>query len=223
MIKSGINIKKIKNINYILKNGTINKEKAWLSDLFSFSYDYFMKNKIFPKKFDASYTHHEIALKKLYNDIHDKKILELATGSGNLAKLISPSNMYYGIDISKGLLKQAYRKFKKNGFQNFELFNCSVENIPFENESFNTIICNLSLNFFANQKKVFETISNLLKPEGDFFCSIPILDNIYGKTNIKGNLYHESDYIKFSKNNNLKYQNLNVKNGVIHYFKCIKN
>lgn len=86
---------------------------------------------MFPKKFEASIDTHNQFLKNKLKDIHNQSILELATGSGNLSNFLANNNRYTGIDISDGLLKIAYKRFRKNNFDDFKLFLCSAENIPF--------------------------------------------------------------------------------------------
>ncbi|MBN2535613.1 MAG: class I SAM-dependent methyltransferase [Spirochaetales bacterium] len=107
-----------------------------------------MKNSIFPKKFGASIEKHTQFLKNEYSRIHNSLVLELATGSGCLSEILPSDNKYAGIDISEGLLKIANKKFSHTGFNNFALFLCNAENLPFQDNYFDVCICNLlSRNF----------------------------------------------------------------------------
>ena len=52
MLKDEIKVIRKKGLYYIVKNGDrLLKFKPWLGDIFSFLYDFIMKNSIFPKKF----------------------------------------------------------------------------------------------------------------------------------------------------------------------------
>ena len=130
-----------------------------------------MKKSIFPKKFEASIDAHNQFLTKELKELHHKNILELATGSGNLAEFLPCDNKYIGIDISNGLLKIAHNKFTKMNFNDFKLFLCSADEIPFKNNYFDICICNLSLNFFNDIKTVVKEIKFVLKNNGIFICT----------------------------------------------------
>lgn len=136
------------NIKYIEDKERIIRYKPWIGDIFSLSYDYIMKNMIFPRKFNAKFDRHIEILKKEFNSIHDKNVLELATGSGNTALYLNNDNNYIGIDISPMLLKKAYTRFKKFKFKDPVFYLASAEKLPFKNNTFDLCICNLSINFF---------------------------------------------------------------------------
>ncbi len=120
-------------INYLRdENGKIKKYKPWLGDLFSFLYNRIMEKSVFPKLFKGSIEKHFEILKSELKHIHNASVLEIGTGSGILAEILPNDNQYVGIDISKGLLKKAKLRFRKNGFKNFALFNTSADELPFE-------------------------------------------------------------------------------------------
>ena len=123
MLKSNVRTKYIRGIYYIIGNkGRAIKYKPWLGDLFASLYDFIMEKSIFPRKFNGDIDKHFSILKKQCSDIHDKTIVEIATGSGNIVEFLPSDNYYFGIDISPGLLKTANNKLKKAGFQKFKLF-----------------------------------------------------------------------------------------------------
>ena len=158
MIKDGIDVVKNNGINYVSKNGKKIKYKPWLGDIFSFLYDYFMKKSIFPKKLEASIEKHTDFLKKELSTVHNSNVLELATGSGNLAEILNNDNAYVGIDISEGLLRIALNQFKNAGFINPELYISSADKLPFTSDIFDICICNLSFNFFDDLESVIKEI-----------------------------------------------------------------
>lgn len=222
IIKEDIQTKNISGINYILKNGEKIVFKKWLGDLFSPLYDRIMKKNVFPKKFNGDIQTHENFLKNIYKDIQKKVILEISTGTGNLSNLIDNNNEYFGIDISPGLLKKAIKNFNENNFNDFNLYLCSVDNMIFEDNSFDYIICNLSLNFFSDIQKVIKDINRILKPEGIFFASVPILDRIKGDSFIHGNIFTEDQLKIFFESKGFEFETFNFKNGALLYFKAIK-
>jgi len=168
-LKESINIVEKKNLYRLQSDDNeIIKFKPWLGDLFSCFYDRIMGKSIFPKKFKANIQYHFEILKNEFNDIHNKDILEIATGTGNSAYFLNNDINYYGIDISKGLLQEALKKFSDLGFKNVKLFVANVDSLPFNDNSFDICICNLSLNFFKNTEIVISEIKRILKTDGVF-------------------------------------------------------
>lgn len=117
-IKESIAIKKRKGIYLLAESGNKTKKfKPWLGDLFCFLYDRIMEKSVFPDKFSGSISRHYEILNAELKTIENKKILELACGSGDAVKFMSFNNDYTGIDISRGLLNIAKKKFSDADFQ----------------------------------------------------------------------------------------------------------
>ena len=221
MIKSGIEIVKRNGISYLYKNSRKLRYKPWLGDLFSFLYDSIMTKSVFPKKFEASIEKHKQFLKDELSGIHEKSVLELATGSGNISEILPGDNIYSGIDISEGLLKIAYKKFIKADFKNFELFLCGAEELPFQDQLFDICICNLSLNFFSNLTTVLKELKRVLKNQGIFICSIPVPERNQKQSVIRGNLYSENELKNIFEINGFNFTSYDFRNGALLYFKAV--
>lgn len=218
MLKENINYKTEKGITYFYTNGKRQKYTPWLGNVFSFLYDSIMERSLFPKKFEASIKTHNAFLKNELKDIHKSNILELATGSGNLSNFLNINNNYTGIDISKGLLKIAKKKFAKKNFSNCNLYLCSADSLPFKNNSFNVCICNLSLNFFNNVKTVINEIKRVLKENGRFICSVPVPERNKNNSTIRGQLYSEKELKKMFEEAGFEFCKNNLTNGTLLYF-----
>ncbi len=223
MLKEGFTIVKNKGINFIYKNGKRIKHKPWLADLFSFLYDKIMEKSVFPKKFAASYSRHLNFLQNEMKNTHNRTVIELATGSGNLADLLPNDNKYTGTDISKGLLKKACKRFIKSGFDEFELYECNAEELPFSGNQYDMAVCNLSLNFFSDINKAIDELYRILKPQGIFICSIPVPERKPKNSVIHGNLYSEKDLKQLLENKHFVFAPYPEINGALLYFKAIKN
>jgi len=209
-------------INYLIdKNGQIKKFKPWLGDIFSFLYDRIMTKSIFPKLFNGDIHKHFGILQKEFRDIHNLNIIEIATGSGTLSEYLPNDNKYTGIDISKGLLKKAYSRFKENGFNNFELYNTDAERLPFNDNTFDFGICNLSLNFFDNIDLFLQELRRILKTNSSFFCSVPILERKPEKSKIRGTLYSEKELSEIFREYGFDFENKPYENGAVLYFTAI--
>jgi SAM-dependent methyltransferase len=206
-------------INFIRDdNGRIRKYKPWLGDLFAFAYDSIMLKSIFPRKFKGSISSHFDILREEYRPIQSKTILEIATGSGFSSELLSKNNSYTGIDISVGLLKQAARKFKARNFTDAEFFVSPANDLPFSNQYFDTVICDLSLNFLGDLDSFLREIKRVMKSESVFYCSVPVPEKKDSNVVIHGNLYSENELRTNFEKYNFVFTPRDVENGALLYF-----
>ncbi len=168
MIKGDIETITKNHLHYIVEKGQKRRFKPWLGDAFSFLYDFIMKNSIFPKKFGGDINkHYEILGQKLKN-IHGKRVIELATGSGSVVNFLPNDNKYTGTDISPGLLRKAVKRFRAAGFKDADFYVAGSDDLPVDDNIFSICLCILSLNFFNHVKKVFQEVRRVLVPEGIF-------------------------------------------------------
>ena len=202
------------------KDGKELKYKPWLGDIFSSSYDFFMKKTVFPKKLNASIDKNKEFLEYKLGNIHNKNILELATGSGNLSEILPNDNRYIGLDISKGLLKIANERFLEKGFKNLRFYVCGVKQLPFKDNIFDICICNLSLNFFEELKPLINELKRVLKKKGFFFCSVPVPERKKEKSKIRGKLRSEKRLKELFEKNGFSFKSYKFHNGAILYFKA---
>jgi len=222
ILKEGIETKKDGLINRVLKEGKVQSYSPWLMNMFAFTYDVIMKKSVIPKKLAADITLHRKKNKEYLTGFREKKILELGTGSGSICNYIDPSNDYVGVDISKGLLKKAGKRFKKSGHRHFELFVASADDLPFSKDSFDFAFCNLSFNFFQDAQRVVNEIKRVLKNEGQFFCSVPVPEKNIKRNQINGTLRSEKELKKIFEKNEFDFKELPPHNGAIFYFLASK-
>ena len=209
-------------INYLIdKNGKIKKFKPWLGDIFSFLYDRIMEKSIFPKKFNASIHKHFEILKNEFHNIHNKKILEIATGSGNAVNFLNNDNHFIGIDISPELLRKAAKKFKQYEFQDAEFYIADAKNLPFRNDFFDIGICNLSLNFFGDIGPFISELKRVIKKGAKFYCSVPIPERKPQKSKIRGTLYSEKELKAIFEKYGFNFESKPDENGAVLYFTAI--
>jgi len=178
-----------------------------------------MAKSVFPKKFNASINEHYKILGEIFKIVSDKVIIEFATGSGDVIRFLNSKNIYAGVDISLGLLRLAKKKFNQYGFTRFELYCADASETPFQNNTFDIAICNLSLNFFENIENFISELQRILKPNGIFYCSVPIPERKKSKSIIHGNLYPINDLIKRFENSNFNFEIFPYENGTLLYFK----
>lgn len=108
---------------------------------------------------------------KMANSIQPKSILDIATGTGDLAILLSETKAekIIGLDISAGMLEVGKEKIAKKGLTNqIELVLGDSENIPYEDHTFDVITVSFGVRNFENLEKGLSEILRVLKPGGLF-------------------------------------------------------
>ncbi|MEO6289644.1 MAG: bifunctional demethylmenaquinone methyltransferase/2-methoxy-6-polyprenyl-1,4-benzoquinol methylase UbiE [Ginsengibacter sp.] len=160
------------------------------------------------------------AIKQLI-PLHPKKILDVATGTGDFAimsyKMLSPDTIT-GIDISEGMLEVGRKKIEKLHLDDkITLVNGDSEAIFYSDNSFDAVTVAFGVRNFEDLERGLSEIKRVLKPGG----KVVILEFSKPSLPVVKNLYHF--YMKFitpnvgkmiSKNNDA-YQYLN--NSVQHF------
>jgi len=100
-----------------------------------------------------------------------KNILDIATGTGDLAIAMSNLNpdKIIGLDLSEGMLKVGREKIKARKLDSLiEMVQGDSENLPFEDNTFDAITVSFGVRNFENLEKGLEEIYRVLKPGGTF-------------------------------------------------------
>ncbi|WP_158728494.1 MULTISPECIES: bifunctional demethylmenaquinone methyltransferase/2-methoxy-6-polyprenyl-1,4-benzoquinol methylase UbiE [unclassified Flavobacterium] len=109
-----------------------------------------------------------------------KKILDIATGTGDLAILMTQTqaDKIIGLDISAGMLEVGERKIAhKNLSKTIDMVLGDSENMPFEDNYFDAITVAFGVRNFENLEKGLSEILRVLKPNGVFVIletSVPV-------------------------------------------------
>ena len=108
------------------------------------------------------------------------KILDIATGTGDLAILMAQTEAkkIIGLDISAGMLEVGERKIAdKNLTKTIDMVLGDSENMPFEDNCFDAITVAFGVRNFENLEKGLAEILRVLKPNGIFVIletSVPV-------------------------------------------------
>jgi demethylmenaquinone methyltransferase/2-methoxy-6-polyprenyl-1,4-benzoquinol methylase len=163
----------------VLPDGTSNvAKKKQVAEMFnSIAVRYDFLNHFLSAGIDRSWR--KKAIKELKN-IHPKLILDVATGTGDLAitanKLLKPDKII-GIDISEGMLELGKRKIQKlNLGDKIELLSGDSETINYDNSSFDAIIVAFGVRNFEDLEKGLREMQRVLKPGGKISileCTMP--------------------------------------------------
>jgi len=108
---------------------------------------------------------------KIVSDKKPKVILDIATGTGDLAILMTQTNAekIIGLDISAGMLEVGKKKIAEKGLSNLiDMVLGDSEKIPFEDNYFDAITVGFGVRNFENLEKGFAEILRVLKPNGVF-------------------------------------------------------
>ncbi len=108
---------------------------------------------------------------KIISDTHPKNILDIATGTGDLAILMAETTAtkIVGLDISAGMLDVGKKKISdKNMSDKIDMIIGDSEDLPFDDSSFDAITVAFGVRNFENLEKGLGEILRVLKPGGQF-------------------------------------------------------
>ncbi|WP_417354004.1 bifunctional demethylmenaquinone methyltransferase/2-methoxy-6-polyprenyl-1,4-benzoquinol methylase UbiE [Flavobacterium sp.] len=108
---------------------------------------------------------------KLVSDTKPETVLDIATGTGDLAILMTQTGAkkITGLDISAGMLEVGRKKIAERKLDGkIEMVLGDSENIPFEDNSFDAITVAFGVRNFENLEKGLSEILRVLKPGGIF-------------------------------------------------------
>ena len=121
-------------------------------------------------------------------------ILDIATGTGDLAILMTQTNAkkIIGLDISAGMLEVGNQKIKDKNLSNIiEMVLADSEKMPFEDHYFDAITVAFGVRNFENLEKGLAEILRVLKPNGIF---------VILETSVPDKTPYKQGYTFYSKN-----------------------
>ena len=157
---------------------TISKEYDGLNRVISFGIDVKWRKKVV----------------KIIGDTHPNSILDIATGTGDLAINLAETSAskIVGLDISKGMLDVGREKIEKLNLSNtIEMVYGDSEKMPFEDNTFDAITVAFGVRNFENLEKGLTEIYRVLKTGG----TIAVLE-----TSIPTKTPYKQGYKFYSKN-----------------------
>jgi len=97
----------------------------------------------------------------------EERVLDVATGTGNLAMALSPHvKEVIGIDITPGMLELAVRAARENGPGNIDNMVGDVEHLPFRESEFDVVTCRFSFHHFPGPRISLCEMARVLRPGG---------------------------------------------------------
>lgn len=150
------------------KDSELGKKEQVAKMFDNISEDYDGLNRVISLGIDVSWRKKVV---KLVGENNPKQILDIATGTGDLALMMSElkPEKIVGLDISEGMLQVGRKKVAKaNLSDKIEMIVGDSENIPFPNDTFDAITVSFGVRNFENLDKGLTEILRVLKPGGKF-------------------------------------------------------
>ncbi len=112
-----------------------------------------------------------------YSNIKEKaRVLDIGMGRGaSLFPAATKSGEYgqvIGIDISENMVRETKREITKKSVTNIKVMTMDAEELQFEDEAFDNIICGFSIGCLLFSDSKLGEVSRILKVGGEFGCSI---------------------------------------------------
>ncbi|HSP11763.1 MAG TPA: bifunctional demethylmenaquinone methyltransferase/2-methoxy-6-polyprenyl-1,4-benzoquinol methylase UbiE [Salegentibacter sp.] len=150
------------------RDSELNKKKQVEQMFDNISGNYDGLNRVISFGTDVKWRKKVIALVAAQNP---DSILDIATGTGDLAIQMTPINAerIVGLDLSEGMLNVGRKKIAaKNLEERIEMIQGDSEALPFEDNSFDAITVAFGVRNFENLEKGLAEIYRVLKPGGIF-------------------------------------------------------
>jgi ubiquinone/menaquinone biosynthesis C-methylase UbiE len=97
--------------------------------------------------------------------------IDLGCGTGistfELVKACKNKGKFYGIDISQKMIAQAIKANQEKD-QKVTFLKGDAENIPFPDDMFDLVLCNMSFTYFPNKPKALSEVYRVLKYGGQY-------------------------------------------------------
>jgi SAM-dependent methyltransferase len=101
-----------------------------------------------------------------------ESVLDLGSGSGTdvfcAALLVGESGRVVGVDMTEEQVEKSSRLRDAAGITNVELVHSRIEELPFEDASFDAVISNGVINLVPAKNRVFAEVARVLRPTGRF-------------------------------------------------------
>lgn len=145
------------------------KKKEQVESMFdNISSNYDGLNRVISFGIDQSWRRKVI---KLISDSKAQNVVDIATGTGDLAIALAKENVEHvvGIDISNGMLDVGRKKIKsQNLSENIDMVQADSEDLPYPDNTFDAATVAFGVRNFENLDKGLSEIYRILKPDGLF-------------------------------------------------------
>ncbi len=120
---------------------------------------------------DAAFLQKEVASRLLERleimNVTPKNILDAGCGTGHCSRILNKrfsKAKTFGVDIAQGMID--YAKAQNSFFNKVDYQVADLEQLPFDDNSFELVFSNLTLQWLISSKTVFQELNRVLKPGG---------------------------------------------------------
>lgn len=106
---------------------------------------------------------------------YGERVLDLGCGRGfetiDAARLTGYTGEVVGLDITPKMLKVAQENARNQNVTNIKFITGDIENLPFDDESYDAVMSNCVINHAKDKSKVYREVHRVLKDNGRFVVS----------------------------------------------------
>jgi ubiquinone/menaquinone biosynthesis C-methylase UbiE len=99
-----------------------------------------------------------------------QSVLDVAGGSGEpsltIAEVVGPEGSVTCTDLVAGMVAGAQSEARQRGLTNIECRQCGADSLPFENDSFDAVVCRLGVMFFPDPLAALREMLRVTKRQG---------------------------------------------------------
>jgi ubiquinone/menaquinone biosynthesis C-methylase UbiE len=99
-----------------------------------------------------------------------QSILDVAGGSGEpsltISKRVGPNGSVICTDVVAEMVNIAQSEARQKGLTNIHFRQCAADSLPFENDSFDVVVCRLGAMFFPDPLAGLREMLRVTKPSG---------------------------------------------------------
>ncbi len=112
-------------------------------------------------------------LRRTLDHIQGPRVLEVSFGTGYLlAEIAQRHPRVFGIDYNQRMVEVATRQLARSGAQ-AQVSQANVEALPFEDASFDTVVCTMAFSGYPDGRKALAEIRRVLAPDGQLVLLDP--------------------------------------------------
>lgn len=102
--------------------------------------------------------------------VESQSVLDVAAGPGEpsltIAEVVGPSGSVTCTDAVPGMVGAAESEARRRGLTNIEFRQCEADSLPFEDNSFDAVVCRFGVMFFPDPLAAMRDMLRVMKPKG---------------------------------------------------------
>ena len=142
--------------------------------------------------------------------------LDLGCGTGwavcYVAKQFEGNGRFVGVDLANGMIERA--KSNAEGIANTEFYQARADDLPFEEGSFETVICSNSFHHYPDPVKALQEVRRVLRQNGRIHILDVTADDLFIRWIDSSVRTREKEHVRFYSTQ--EYIDLFAQSGLLH-------